>query len=299
MSQTHRFGFVALSGPPNVGKSTLINQLVGQKISIVSRRPQTTRHRILGIKTLDHAQVVFVDTPGLHHGEKKNLNRVINRTAINSVTDVDLIIFMIDHRGWNQTNIHGFRQVAERKVPILLVINKIDTLKDKAALLPLIKESSERYDFVAIIPLSALRLGDTTSFLDSVIRYLPEGPPGFPPDQVCDRGEQFLASELVREQTFLLLGKELPYESAVEVTRFDQDDPEFWYLDMIIWVEKSSQKSIVIGRGGKQLKAIGERARKAMERTFKTRIHLNLWVKERKGWADNNNMLKSLGYTDG
>jgi len=298
MAEPHRFGFVTLAGPPNAGKSTLMNHLLGQKISIVSRRPQTTRHRVLGIKTMDHAQVVFVDTPGLHHDEKKNLNRMINRTAINSLSDVDLIVFMIDHRGWSAPVIRSLKQVINRQCPVLLVINKIDTLRDKTKLLPLIKESSELHDFVEIVPLSALNLDQNDSFIDTLIKYLPEGPPGFPKDQISDRSERFLASELVREQTYLQLGKELPYESAVEVTRFDQQDPDFWNIDMIIWVERSTQKSIVIGKGGQQLKLIGQRARVAMERAFDVRIHLNLWVKERKGWADNTSMLHSLGYSE-
>lgn len=298
MVDSHRFGFVTLAGPPNAGKSTLINQLIGQKISIVSRRPQTTRHRVLGIKTMDHAQVVFVDTPGLHHDEKKNLNRMINRTAINSLSDVDLIIFMIDHRGWTPSVTRSLKQVIDRQCPVLLVINKIDTLRDKTRLLPLIQESSQLHDFVEIVPLSALTLKDTASFTDTIVKYLPEGPAGFPEDQISDRSERFLASELVREQTFLQLGEELPYESAVEVTRFDQQDPDFWNIDMIIWVERPTQKSIVIGKGGQQLKLIGQRARVAMEREFDVRIHLNLWVKERKGWADNKSMLHSLGYAE-
>ncbi len=298
MKPVHKFGFVAIAGPPNAGKSTLINRIIGQKISIISRRPQTTRHRILGIKTLDHAQLAFIDTPGLHFGEKKNLNRVINRTAIDSLTDVDLIVFMIDHRGWNPANTHAFKTVTDRNAPVLLVINKIDMLKDKSRLLPLIKESSELHDFVEIIPLSALQLGDPNSLLDTLVRHLPQGPPGFPADQVSSRGDKFFASELVREQMFLMLGRELPYESAVEVVRFDRNDPDFCYADMTLWVEKQSQKSIVIGSGGQQLRAIGENARKAMEKAFDTRVRLNLWVKVRKGWADNNTMLKSLGYTE-
>ena len=294
----HRFGFITLAGPPNAGKSTLINKLVGSKISIVSRRPQTTRHRILGVRTEPHAQLVFVDTPGLHTDEKKNLNKLINRTAINSLTDVDLVIFMIDHRGWTPVLKGALKQVIDRRVPILLVINKIDTLKDKKKLLPLIDESSKLHSFVEVVPLSALKMDETDWFVDILVKHLPENSPGFPAEQISDRGDRFMISELVREQTFQLLGNELPYESAVEVTRFDRDDPEFWEIDATIWVEKDSQKSIVIGKGGQQLKMIGQLARRQIEKEFDIRVRLNLWVKRRKGWADNTNMLRSLGYAE-
>ena len=296
VADTHRFGFVTLAGPPNAGKSTLINRLVGHKISITSKRPQTTRHRILGIKSRPDAQVVFVDTPGLHHDEGRRLNRMINRTAINSLSEIDLVVFMIDHRGWIPSIVSSFQLVQSRGVPILLVINKIDELKDKTRLLPLIKESSEMYDFVEIIPLSAKKMVDEEAFMDTLVSHLPEGQAGFPEDQISDRSEKFIASELVREQTFHLLGDELPYESAVEVTRFDQEDPHYWKIDMIIWVDKPSQKSIVIGKQGVRLKSIGTRARVEMEKLFNVRIYLNLWVKHRKGWADNANIVRSLGY---
>ncbi len=296
MSNGHKFGFVTVAGPPNAGKSTLINRLVGQKISITSRKPQTTRHRILGIKTMPNAQVVFVDTPGLHHDEKKRLNRMINRTAVNSLSDVDLIVFMIDHRGWTPAIVKSLQKVKARNVPVILVINKIDTLRDKSRLLPLIEQSSEMHDFVEIVPLSAKNLEEKDEFISILISHLPEGPPGFPADQISDRGERFIASELVREQTFHTLGEELPYESAVEVTRFDKEDPDYWKIDMIIWVDKPSQKSIVIGKQGVRLKTIGTRARKEMEKVFGARIYLNLWVKHRKGWADNAAMVRSLGY---
>ena len=294
----HRFGFVTLAGPPNAGKSTLINRLMGEKISIISRRPQTTRHRILAIKTMEEAQIVFVDTPGLHHDQKKNLNRVINKTAINSLSDVDLILFMIDCKGWQPMVVKSLKQVIAKGTPIILLINKVDMVKDKLALLPLIEESSNLHDFSAIIPISAIRLDHEKELIDTVVKHLPHGPPGFPADQTTTAGDRFHAAELVREQTFLLLGKELPYESAVEVTRFDQNDADFYYIDMIIWVERDSQKSIIIGRNGSMLKKIGERGRKSIERQFSCRVHLNLWVKQRKGWGDNISMLQSLGYTE-
>ena len=297
-SGSHRFGFITVSGPPNTGKSTLVNRLTGCKVSIVSRRPQTTRHRIMGIRTLPGAQIVFVDTPGLHFGQQKSLNRQINRTARASLEGVDLVLFMIDHRGWTPDLKKALRVVAGPQVPVVLLINKIDTLRDKPRLLPLIRESSSLHDFRAIIPLSALKDDLDNILLPDLVRQLPEGAAGFPAEQVSDRGPGFRAAELVREQTFLLLGDELPYESAVEVTRFDRADPEYWTLEMIIWVEREGQKGIVIGKDGQVLKTIGQRARKAMENQFGVRVRLDLWVKQRQGWGDSLSMLRSLGYTD-
>lgn len=294
----HRFGFITVAGPPNTGKSTLVNRLTGHKVSIVSRRPQTTRHRIMGIRTLEEAQLVFVDTPGLHFDSRRNLNRQINRTARASLEGVDLVLFMMDHRGWNAGLHRALQVVTGSGAPVILVINKIDNLRDKSALLPLMQESSALHDFRAIVPLSALRDDLDSILLPTLIDALPEGPAGFPEDQLSDRGPGFRAAELVREQTFQLLGDELPYDSAVEVTGFDRDDPDHWVLDMTIWVEREGQKGIIVGKGGQVLKNIGQRARQAMERQFGVRVRLNLWVKHRQGWADDLRMLRSLGYTD-
>ncbi len=298
MSESHRFGVITLTGPPNAGKSTLLNGIVGKKISIMSRRPQTTRHRILGIKTLPNAQLVFVDTPGMHREQNRSLNRVINRTAINSMSEADLIIFMIDFRGWTSGLEKLFARVADENTPVILVINKIDRLRDRERLLPLIEQSARIHPFKEIIPLSARKPGNIRAFIETIIAALPEGAPGFPADQHTDHSERFFASELVREQTFRLLGNELPYASAVEVTRFEYKDDKLLHVGMIIWVEKSSQKSIVIGQGGRQLKTIGERARKEMEKSFGVRVYLELWVKVKKGWADNATMLRLLGYME-
>ena len=300
MAEPHRFGVVALSGPPNAGKSTLLNRIIGEKISIMSRRPQTTRHRILGIKTLANAQLVFVDTPGLQRNPPKPLNRVINRTALNSLSDVDLILFMIDCRGWTPELEKLFALVADKNTPVILLINKIDLLSDRARLLPLMERSAQIHAFKEIIPLSARKLTGADALLKVITAALPEGAPGFPADQHTDRSQRFLASELVREQTLRLLGRELPYASAVEVTQFQYggDDDRLLSVAVIIWVEKASQKAIVIGRGGRQLKAIGQNARKQMERAFDTRVYLDLWVKVKKGWADNAAMLRALGYME-
>ncbi len=299
---THRFGFAALAGPPNAGKSTLLNRIIGQKISIISRRPQTTRHRILGIKTLAEAQIIFVDAPGLHHDQRKSLNRAINKTAISSLPDVDVILFMIDYKGWSESLIAVFSHVQEHAkttgIPVILLINKIDRLKDKSGLLPLIDESKNRHDFAEIIPISALKLVQINDFLKQVSRYLPVGAAGFPAHQITDRSERFLAAELVREQTFMMLGQELPYSIAVDVDKFAVNERGVLCIDAIIWVDKSGQKSIVIGKDGQQIKAIGTNARKQMEKSFAKKVYLTLWVKVKKSWADRNALLHSLGYIE-
>ncbi len=299
MSEPHRFGTVALAGPPNVGKSTLLNGLIGEKISIISRRPQTTRHRILGIKTLADAQVVLVDAPGLHGERSRGLNRAINRTAVNCMAEADLILFMIDASGWRPHWQQLFARVADKKTPTMLLINKIDRLRDRARLLPLMAHSMSLHPFQEIIPISALKTRDWGDFLQLISRALPLGEAGFPATQHTDRRARFFAAELVREQIFRLLGRELPYASAVEVTRFaaTEHDP-LLRIGVIIWVQKNSQKAIVIGRGGQQLKIIGERARRQMEKTYRRRVYLDVWVKARKGWAENAAMLRSLGYME-
>lgn len=305
MPEPHRFGVIALSGPPNAGKSTLLNRIIGEKISIMSRRAQTTRHRILGIKTLAAAQLVFVDTPGVQHRPPKGLSRVINRTALGGLNDVDLVLFMLDHRGWTPQLEQLFAQVARaatvdgRAAPFILLINKIDRLKDRARLLPIIKHSARLHPFREIIPVSARKLKDVDGFLQLIAAQLPEGGPGFPADQFTDRSQRFLAAELVREQMLHMLGHELPYASAVDVTRFEYSDDKLLHVDVTIWVEKVSQKSIVIGRGGRQLKAIGQAARRQMEKAFGGRVRLEPWVKVKKGWAGNAAMLRALGYLEG
>jgi len=298
MTSAHRFGFATLAGAPNVGKSTLLNRVIGQKISIISRRPQTTRHRILGVKTLADSQIVFVDTPGLHNDQRKALNKVINRTSISSLSDVDLILFMIDYKGWSKELNEVFASVKSKNVPIILLINKVDRLKDKSRLLPLIEQSRKIHNFLEIVPISALKMHDIDEFLNIVVSHLPEGPAGFPEQQITDRSQKFLASEFVREQTFSCLGQELPYSIATEVTKFELNENDILCIDVVIWVEKSGQKSIVIGKDGHQLKMIGMNARKQMQRSFGEKVFLNLWVKVKKGWADRAALLNSLGYTE-
>ncbi len=286
MTDNHKFGFAALVGPPNAGKSTLLNQIVGQKISIISRRPQTTWHRILGITTTPDYQIAFVDTPGLHDYQHKNLNKLINRTAITSLSDVDIILFMIDHRGWNEDLIRIFGHAKSRDVPVILIINKIDKLKDKSRLLPIMQESMQIHDFKEIVPLSALRLADKDGFLALVAGHLSDGPRGFPESQITDHSDSFMAAELIREQIFIKLREELPYAIATEVVRFEVNTRDILCIDAIVWAEKNSQKSIIIGKNGKQLKEIGTHARRQIEKVFAHRVFLNLWVRVRKGAID-------------
>ena len=300
MTDNFRFGFVALAGAPNVGKSTLLNRLIGHKISIVSRKPQTTRHRITGIRTTERGQIAFVDTPGLHTPGDKVLNKVIVKTALSSLTDVDLVLMLIDSRGWSADAEAVLQQITSHSTNIILVINKIDRMRDKGDLLPLIEQSNALYRFKEIIPVSALR--DTGKQIDDLLEtircYLPEGPAGFPEDQISDRSDSFLASELIREQTFSALGQELPYVTAVEIEKFKVNDKGVLCIDAVIWVEKDSQKSIVIGRGGKMLKMIGMNCRKQMELSIHDRVYLNLWVRVKKGWSDNMRHLNALGYSE-
>ncbi len=282
MTDHHKFGFAALIGPPNAGKSTLLNQIVGQKISIISRRPQTTWQRILGITTTADYQIAFVDTPGLHDSQHKNLNRQINRVAISVLPDVDIILFMIDQRGWNRQLLRVFDRVKSRNVPVILIINKIDRLKDKSRLLPIMRESGQIHDFREIIPLSALRLDDKDGFLALVAGHLPDGARGFPADQVTDCSDRFMAAELIREQIFVKLREELPYEVMIEVARFEINERDILCIDAVIRVRKNSHKSIMIGKNGNQLRQIGTAARFQLEKTFSRRVFLNLWVRAGK-----------------
>ncbi len=292
-----RTGFVSLLGRPNVGKSTLLNRIIGRKISITSRRPQTTRHRILGIKTTHDSQIVFVDTPGLHRSSKRAMSTAMNRAARGSVEGVDLVALIITAGGWVAADHPPLDLVRTLMCPVILVINKIDRLKDKTRLLPLIQTSTEKAAFVEIVPLSA-KTGENVAQLEAaIIRHLPEGLPGFPKDQVTDRSERFMAAELVREQLFSGLGQELPYATAVEIENFSREDKHI-RVEAIIWVERQGQKAIVIGRGGERLKGIGTRARMAMEQIFCAKVFLGLWVKVRENWTDNAMALRALGYLE-
>jgi GTPase len=297
MSSDYQSGFVALIGRPNTGKSTLLNRLVGQKVSITSRRPQTTRHRILGIKTDARAQIMFVDTPGLHKSEGSMMSRYLNRAASGSIEGVDCILLLITADGWKAEDEQALAHARRQSAPVILVINKIDKQKDSARLLPLIEESRAKMNFAEIIPVSA-RNGTGVDDLEGTIRrYLPAHPPHYPADQLSDRSDRFMAAELVREQIFRLLGKEVPYATAVEIQEFKQE-PKLIRIEAIIWVEKAGQKAIVIGKNGERLKEIGTHARLAMQKAFASKVYLGLWVKVREGWSDDARALHSLGYGD-
>lgn len=290
-------GYVAIVGRPNVGKSTLLNCILGQKISITANRPQTTRHRILGVKTLGHCQVVYVDTPGLHLGGKKAINRFMNRAASGSINDVDVIIFMLDRTQWTDEDAHVLEKIQQTEVPVFLVVNKVDGLKEKDVLLPHLEMLAEKYAFTQIIPISA-QSGEGVSQLEKAVEEcLPAGPPFFPEDQVTDRSERFMASEFVREKLVRSLSQELPYSTTVEIEKFALENG-VRHIHAIIWVEREGQKGIIIGKKGQQLKRIGELARKDMERAFEGKVFLQLWVKVRGGWADDERALRSLGYQD-
>ncbi|MFA7387552.1 MAG: GTPase Era [Thiohalobacteraceae bacterium] len=297
MTENFRCGYVALVGRPNVGKSTLLNGLLGQKISITSHRPQTTRHRVLGIKTLDDAQIVYVDTPGLHRGDRKALNRVINRTAADTLHAVDVVAFLVEGTRWGEEDQWILDMLKDLEVPVLLVVNKTDTIEDKARLLPHLKMLSGLREFADVVPLSALKRDNLERFEACVVRLLPEAPPLFPEDQITDRSERFLAAELIREKLFRKLDQELPYGMTVEIEQFKQEG-NLRRINAQIWVGRDSHKAMVIGKGGALLKAVGAEARRDMERLFDSKVFLQLWVKVKEGWADDERALRSLGYGD-
>jgi len=296
MSTAFRCGYIALIGRPNVGKSTLLNRILGQKISITSRRPQTTRHRVLGIKTLPHAQLIYVDTPGIHDFNGRAMNRYMNRTASSVLADVDVVVFLVDGLRWTPDDELVLNKLAHVDSPVILAVNKIDMLEKREALLPGLQALAEKYTFKEIIPISA-RKGDNVAALESCIEaLLPEAPPFFPDDQVTDRSVRFLAAELVREKLFRKLGKELPYGLTVQIEEY-RNEPGITHIHALIWVERDSQKNIVIGKGGRVLKEVGQQARHDIEDLIGNKVNLKLWVKIKEGWADDERALQSLGYT--
>ena len=296
MSAGFRCGYIALVGRPNVGKSTLLNRILGQKISITSRRPQTTRHRVLGIKTLPHAQLIYVDTPGIHDFNGRAMNRHMNRTASSVLSDVDVVVFLVDGLHWTEDDDLVLKKLAHTRCPVILVVNKIDVLDKREVLLPGLQTLAEKFAFTEIIPVSA-RKGDNVAALESCIEtLLPEAQPLFPEDQVTDRSVRFLAAELVREKLFRKLGRELPYGLTVQIEQY-RNEPGITHIHALIWVERGSQKNIVIGKGGRVLKEVGREARQDIEELIGNKVNLKLWVKIKEGWADDERALQSLGYT--
>lgn len=292
-----RCGFVAIIGRPNVGKSTLLNRLLGQKLSITSRKPQTTRHQLLGIKTDGRNQVLYVDTPGIHGGERKAINRYMNRSAKSTVRDVDVVVLVNDRGQWTRDDEVVADVLTNSTVQLIVAINKIDLLKDKQQLLPKLASLQEKFPKAQLVPLSAEN-GDNVERLESLVEaMLPEGPFYYPGDQLTDRSERFLVSEIVREKMMRRLGDELPYAVTVQVDRFESVE-DVTHIDTTIFVERSGQKAILIGKGGDTLKKIVSDARCDMEKMVDNKVMLNVWVKMKSGWSDDERALKSLGYDE-
>jgi GTP-binding protein Era len=292
-----RSGYVAIVGRPNVGKSTLLNRLIGQKISITSWRPQTTRHRILGINTRADAQIVYIDTPGLHLGARRAMNRIMNRAAAGTLEEADLAVFVVEALKWTDEDEHVLGLLRQAGIPAVLAINKVDRIADKALLLPYIADLRDRYEFADVVPVSALKGIQVTEFEDVIAKLLPEGPALFPEDQVTDRSERFLVAELVREQLMRRLGQEVPYGTTVEIEKYSEEDG-LVRIAALIWVDRDSHKAIVIGKGGQMLKTIGQDARLAIERLLGTRVYLQLWVKVKENWSDDERALRGFGYEE-
>lgn len=289
---------IAIVGRPNVGKSTLLNALVEQKVSITSRKPQTTRHRILGIHTENNYQAVYVDTPGLHSEEKRAINRLMNRAASSSLGDVELVLFVVEGTRWNEEDDMVLNKVLASEKPVVLVINKLDRVKGREELLPHLQELGKKADFKAIIPISAKQGTDVARVKALVHASLPACEFYFPEDYVTDRSMRFMAAEIIREKLMRFTGDELPYSVTVEIEQFKWQDNGVWQINGLILVERDSQKRMVIGNKGEKLKVIGREARIDLENMLDNKVFLELWVKVKSGWADDERALRSLGYGD-
>ena len=294
MSAPFRTGLVAVVGRPNVGKSTLVNALVGAKVSIVSSKPQTTRHRILGVRTEDDAQFIFADTPGFQTQYKNALNQAMNRAVTQALAEVDLVLWLVEAMKFTSADARVL-PLLPRDKPVILVVNKVDTVADKTALLPYLQSVSGRFDFAEIVPLSAESEKDAQRLPPILKPYLPEGEPWFTDDDITDRSSRFLAAEIVREKVFRLTGDEIPYAVAVTVESFEEEG-ELFRIGAVIWVERDTHKPIVLGKGGEHIKRIATEARQDMEKLFGRKVFLNLWVKVKGGWADDARLIKQFGY---
>jgi len=293
-----RCGIAALVGRPNVGKSTLLNALLGQKVSIVSPRPQTTRTRIHGVLTRPGMQIIFADLPGIHSKQPKAINRYMNRMALASLADSDVNLFVIEALRWTDEDQRALDELRAAKRPILLLINKVDRAKRKDRLLPFIAEISQKADFAEVVPLSALKRKNIDRLPAVIARYLPESPLLYPPDQLTDASDRFMAAEIVREKLTRRLQEEVPYGLVVEVEGMGEaeDEPGKLVIQAVIWVERTGHKAIVIGKGGELLKEVGTAARLDLKRHFGQPVHLELWVKVREGWSDDENALRKFGF---
>ncbi len=291
-------GFVALIGRPNVGKSTLMNHLLKQKISITSRKPQTTRHRILGINTSEAGQAIYMDTPGMHKSEKRALNRYLNRTAETTLLGVDVIVWLIDGLSWHEYDEVIFKKLEQAGLPVILAVNKVDKVKDKDAILTFFAEAQHRFPFEHLVPISALKRTNLDQLESLIMTLLPESDLIYPENQITDRPERFLAAEIIREKLTRRLGAELPYALTVEIERYEEL-PGITKIYAVIWVERLTQKNIVIGKEGEMLKKVGTDARFDIEKLIGQKVYLQLWVKVKKNWSDNERAMQSLGFNDG
>lgn len=292
-----RCGYVAIVGRPNVGKSTLLNHILGQKISITSRKPQTTRNAVVGIKTEGDVQIIFVDTPGMHLGQQKAINRYMNKAATSAMKDVDVVVFVIDRFIWTEEDEAVAEKLQHVGCPIILAVNKVDQIEDKESLLPHLQALSEKLNVAEIVPMSALRNTNLDRLEQLIIERLPQGIHMYPEDQITDRSSRFMAAEIVREKITRQLGDELPYEMAVEIEEFKQEG-NLLNISALILVERDGQKKILIGDKGSRIKLIGIEARTDMEKLFEMKIMLKLWVKVKSGWSDDERALRSLGYNE-
>lgn len=293
--QAFRCGFVAVVGRPNVGKSTLINAILGHKISIVTPRPQTTRHRILGVVSRRDCQIIFVDTPGLHRKARKAMNRMMNRTAASALADADVVLFVTEANRWTAEDQDVLKRLKSVSNPVIAVLNKIDKVHPKELLLETIAEMSERYDFAEVIPISAKREDNLDRLMEVLPEFLPESEPLFPDDMVTDRSQSFRAAEIIREKLTLNLRQEVPYGVSVQIERYIEDESGIG-IDAVIWVERDSQKGIVVGKDGAVLKKVGRAARLELKAEAGVPVHLELWVKVKENWADSEKDLMRLGY---
>jgi|TARA_R100001377_G_scaffold48336_1_gene27872 GTP-binding protein Era len=291
-------GLIAIVGRPNVGKSTLLNALLGQKISITSKKPQTTRHRILGILTEENRQAILVDTPGLHTEEKRAINRLMNRAASSSIAEVELIVFLVEGTHWTKDDELVLSKVKQSGAPCILVVNKTDNITDKDELLPHLQKLGAMHEFRDIVPISASKGHGVDTIRQLCLTSLPEGGFWFPEDHITDRSSRFMASEIIREKLIRFTGDELPYSITVEIEQFKMDDKGTIHINALVLVERDSQKRMVIGNRGERLKTIGQEARRDMENLFESKVFLETWVKVKSGWADDERALRSLGYGD-
>ncbi|EGU43513.1 GTPase Era [Vibrio sp. IB15] len=299
LPENQHCGFIAIVGRPNVGKSTLLNHILGQKISITSRKPQTTRHRIMGVETEGDYQAIFVDTPGLHIEEKRAINRLMNRAANSSLSDVNLVFFLVDGTHWTEDDEMVLNKLKKTNFPVVLCINKVDNVQDRTNVMQHMMEVSKKMDFIDVVPISAKQGKNIDVLRKHVREHLPKATHHFPEEYVTDRSQRFMASEIIREKLMRFTGDELPYSVTVEIERFDYNpDNDGFHINALILVERTGQKKMVIGKAGEKIKTIGREARIDMEELFGRKVYLETWVKVKSGWADDERALRSLGYID-